>query len=506
MAGAHRVHGSQDALGGPISLLVVQPDARCDLDRFEGWLAATGAQLHLVRPYLGERIPSWLGEDGLVVLGGAMSSNDDSDAPWLEDIRALFREAIAAGKASLGICLGGQLLAQALGGEVAAGRNGLEVGMTEVMLRDGAEADPLLGGLDSPFLAVNFHYDEIVNLPDGAEWLADGTRYPHQAFRFESAWGVQFHPEITPARLRRWNSIAEDLDPSLAQDLEEGARVFERRDDEVAAAMRHVARNFTNEVRHRVIAENPAIRIMVIQPDPIGPPARLGEWLDEAGVDLTLIRPYSGEAIPPRLEADGLIVLGGSMNAYAEGEHPWLADIKELYRQAAEADRPVLGICLGSQILATTFGGTVVLDDPAGPETGVVAVDWTDAGRKDPLTAGLPTSFRSAAFHFDGIAQLPPGAVLLGTGARFPNQVFRLGAATGVQFHPESYPDLFRRWVDDTVSGRPDLEASLDAAHRDFERDDSEVLRSTGTLIRNFVQSVRDAVRHRSTLFSDVCP
>lgn len=492
MAASAPVHGTEDVSGKPLALLVIQPDARCDLDRFEGWLAAAGAELNVVRPYLGERIPPTLEEDGLVVLGGAGSSNDDAGHPWLEDIRSLFREAVTAGKASLGICLGGQLLAQAFGGNVTPGRDGLEVGMTEVACRDGAGDDPLLRGLPSPFPAVNFHYDEILDLPGEAEWLADGYRYPHQAFRIGSAWGLQFHPEVTPDRLRRWNTIAENADPALTDELEEVARVFDRKDGEVAAAMSQLAMNFLDEVRRRAAVAEPTIRILVIQPDPIGLPARLVDWLDEPGVEISLVRPFLDGVVPERLEADALILLGGGMNAYAEDAHPWLADIKDLYRQAAEMDLPVLGICLGAQMLATTFGGTVTVDDPAGPEAEVVTVEWTEEGRDDPLTGGLPTPFRAAAFHFDGITQLPPGAVRLGTGGRYPNQVFRIGAAVGVQFHPECTPNLFREWSAEAVVTHPELAASLDAGLRQFERLDLEVVLATRALVRNFMQYVRD--------------
>lgn len=478
-----------------VELLVVQPDPACDLDRFECWLIDAGARLRIIRPFDGEQLPHAVEEDGLLVMGGAVSSNDDAHLPWLEEIRSLYRQAQKAGKPSLGICLGSQLLAQAFGGQVTPGRNGLEAGPIYLSCREEAGDDPLLSGIPNPFPAVSFHFDEIESLPPDAEWLVNGAHYPYQAFCIGSAWGVQFHPEVTPTRLRSWNKIAVDRDPSMAQELEDRAREFDQLDDSISTAMKDLADNFIDLVRNRPDPTDPPIRLTIVQPDVDGPPERLGKWLNEPNLDISLIRPFLGEEVPQQLDADGLVVLGGGMNAYADEDHPWLEDIRQLYRSAAIMDAPVLGICLGAQLLATTFGGEVEVGAAAGPEMGVVPVEWADAGREDALTSGLPQRFQSAAHHFDGIRQLPPRAIRLGAGEKYPNQVFRIGAAVGVQFHPESSPELFRMWANKTAAEQPGMTEELDARYTEFLNLDLEIFHGTRSLVRNFIGIVRTHVR-----------
>ncbi|HIW45417.1 MAG TPA: hypothetical protein H9884_00720 [Candidatus Yaniella excrementigallinarum] len=98
-------------------------------------------------------------------------------------------------------------------------------------------------------------------------------------------------------------------------------------------------------------------KILLIQPDMDWPARRFLPWLEQQGIDIELIRPFLGQPIPHELTADGLIVLAGYMNAYADDSYPWVPDVRRLYRQADETDIPILGFCFGAQLLATTFGG-----------------------------------------------------------------------------------------------------------------------------------------------------
>lgn len=186
-------------------VLVIQPCDDDALGRFEGWLTEHGIALHTVRPYAGDAVPARLAADGLIVLGGDMSSNDDAEYPWLEDIRALYRDAVRRDRPTLGICLGGQLLAQSLGGTVVAGAAGTEAGLVQVTLTAEAAGDPLFGGLAPDVPVASMHGDAIAVLPEDSVLLATGQTYPHQAFRAAPrAWGVQFHPEIAPATYAAW--------------------------------------------------------------------------------------------------------------------------------------------------------------------------------------------------------------------------------------------------------------------------------------------------------------
>src|SRR5690606_35719799 len=113
---------------------------------------------------------------------------------------------------ALGICLGAQLLASAHNGTVAPSAAGPEIGPGLVAKRDAADSDPLFGPLPMLPDVVQWHHDEVTELPLGAVLLATSTAYPVQAFRLgSSAWGVQFHPEVDLPTLQLWI----DEDPSL---------------------------------------------------------------------------------------------------------------------------------------------------------------------------------------------------------------------------------------------------------------------------------------------------
>jgi len=224
---------------------VIQPDEVGGIDEFDGWLREDGVQIRTVRPYAGEPVPAQLaGDDAVLVLGGRMSSLDDADHPWLEDIRALLRSAREQDRPALGICLGAQLMAQAHGGRVGRGTNGIEAGLIEVRWLAAAGDDPLLGRLPDPFPVGAFHGDAIEVLPPGAQWLAESASYPHQAFRVGRSWGLQFHPEVSVRSMWSWWSLREQHDPDSARQLRAGVEAFDQRQDAVRAGTREVARRF----------------------------------------------------------------------------------------------------------------------------------------------------------------------------------------------------------------------------------------------------------------------
>jgi GMP synthase-like glutamine amidotransferase len=180
--------------------LVVQHTAHEGLGRLLEWLPAVGLDVHPIHPYLGHRVPPSVEGDALIVLGGPMGAYDDEAAVWLPATRALLATAVDDGVPTLGICLGAQLLAVAAGGEVRPGDAGPELGYGEVTVPVG---DQLLAAGTLP--VVQWHYDTVTRLPDGAELLASSDRYRVQAFRVgEVAWGLQFHVEATDDMVRDW--------------------------------------------------------------------------------------------------------------------------------------------------------------------------------------------------------------------------------------------------------------------------------------------------------------
>ena len=185
------------------------------------WLPAAGLGLDVVAPWQGQQLPADLrGHDALVVMGGPQQAYDDGSAPWLRATKELLREAVATQVPTLAICLGAQLLAEACGGRVEKGADGVEAGARLVAKRDIAWEDELFRDVPFTPTVVQWHEDAIVELPPGAVLLASSSRYAHQAFRVGTcAWGLQFHIETPPEMVRRWGQeyaaavLAAGLDP-----------------------------------------------------------------------------------------------------------------------------------------------------------------------------------------------------------------------------------------------------------------------------------------------------
>jgi GMP synthase (glutamine-hydrolysing) len=223
------------------------------------------------------------------------------------------------------------------------------------------------------------------------------------------------------------------------------------------------------------------VRATILQPDPDVPVDRFGPWL---GANRVLVRavPLWRDGVPAiETLGDGVIVLGGTMSAHDADEHPWLEPLKQLMIDLVAAKVPVLGICLGHQLLAEAFGGTVQVADPGGGEHGAYEVYWTGAARTDPLMHGLATHGSSlmAESHADVVTELPPGAKLLASSARYRNQAFRVGSAVGVQFHPEASPELMGRWAELDGDDARDV-------RRRLQRLDSELSRNGRLLAQAF--------------------
>jgi GMP synthase-like glutamine amidotransferase len=166
-------------------------------------------------------------------------------------------------------------------------------------------------------------------------------------------------------------------------------------------------------------------------------PGQLTGALADAGVDLDRRAVFGGAPLPVDAAAhDGVVVMGGPMSATSDARFPTRRAELALLGDALRRGVPVLGVCLGAQLLAAAGGGEVRAGE-AGPEIGWGRVDLLPAAADDPLLTGLGDTMDVLHWHGESFV-LPPGAVLLASSTRYANQAFRLGPrAWGLQFHIE---------------------------------------------------------------------
>jgi len=209
----------------PPRLLVIEHEPACPPAHLGTWLVEAGAELEVCRPWAGDEVPGLTGYDGFVVLGGSMGALDDATHPWLRVVKERAREAAETGVPTLGVCLGHQLVAAALGGTVEANPAGQQVGLYDVGWRPEAGEDELVSGLP-PIRGIQWNVDVVTGLPDGAVTLAATAEGELQVARFaRSVWGIQLHPEADEPIVRSW--AAGDRDDHLERGIDQDAVLAE---------------------------------------------------------------------------------------------------------------------------------------------------------------------------------------------------------------------------------------------------------------------------------------
>jgi GMP synthase-like glutamine amidotransferase len=230
-----------------VRLLVLQHIACEHPGAFSEVIDERGVEAIAVELDAGQQPPDWRGFDGVLAMGGPMGAGDEDDHRWLADEKRLIAQAVEAGRPFLGVCLGVQLLAAALGAPVYAAERP-EVGLLEVELTAEGRADPLFEGLAERLVSLQWHGDTF-DLPDGAVRLARSEQVANQAFRAgERAYGVQFHLEVTAEMAREWAEVPA-YRASLAETLGEqrGAEFLaevERRAHELHPVARRLFANW----------------------------------------------------------------------------------------------------------------------------------------------------------------------------------------------------------------------------------------------------------------------
>jgi len=217
---------------------------------------------------------------------------------------------------------------------------------------------------------------------------------------------------------------------------------------------------------------------------------RFGEVLRDYGHRIEIIRVHCGDAVPADLGRIDAIVTCGGPQSPVDDEPTWIEPELKLLRLAHEASLPVVGICLGCQLLARALGGELdrlkcndamrhpgaaALDGESRPESGLECgwheVMLTPVGREDPVFAGIPWKSMQVHWHRYHVATPPEGARVLARSAGTPVQAWSLGLRTyGIQYHPEAYVETIDRWAREEPDALRDVGLTPEALRRDTER------------------------------------
>jgi GMP synthase (glutamine-hydrolysing) len=181
------------------------------------------------------------------------------------------------------------------------------------------------------------------------------------------------------------------------------------------------------------------LRAHVLQHAPFESPANLAVWLRARGAALATTRLWAGDPLPAPEAFDWLLVMGGAMNADEESRYPWLTEEKRAIERAIAAQKHVIGVCLGSQLIARVLGAKVTRN--RFPEIGWFPIERVESAQASAVGRVLPAS--AEVFHWHGDTfTLPQGAVQLARSAACEQQAFAYGERVlALQFHPEMTPE-----------------------------------------------------------------
>jgi len=225
------------------------------------------------------------------------------------------------------------------------------------------------------------------------------------------------------------------------------------------------------------------MRALILTHHPSEGPGAIGPFLSSRGASYETIRLCDGAKIPSyALEFDVIISMGGPMNVYEEEQYPFLKDETNLLKKALALKIPVLGICLGAQMIAKAAGARVVRSPDK--EVGWFNVKLTDLGRSDRLFLGAPNEFEVFQWHGD-MFEIPIGGGLLASSQLCPHQALRFGSGYGLQFHVEVTREMLADWFADAPEKEPILER--------MDQIESQLLSLANVIFKNFFNIVKSA-------------
>ena len=209
-------------------------------------------------------------------------------------------------------------------------------------------------------------------------------------------------------------------------------------------------------------------------------PGTLGTFIESEGAKLHVVNLHNSEHLPDNPGSfDAIVSMGGPMNVYEDEKYPFLKRETEFLRKALESNIPVLGICLGAQMIARASNAQVVKSPMS--ELGWGTVTLTRDGKSDLFFQSIPSTFEVFQWHGD-MFHVPDEGKLLASGSDCPNQAFRVGTAFGVQFHVEVTRDMLKEWFLDS----PQLPEMLLRYDEIFDG----LYRNAVTIYRNFVDII----------------
>lgn len=229
------------------------------------------------------------------------------------------------------------------------------------------------------------------------------------------------------------------------------------------------------------------MKILVLMHVPSEGPGTLGDYLLSRGAQLETRRLHAGDPLPADASAFAAIVsMGGPMNVYEENRYPFLKEETTFLERAFPRNVPIIGICLGAQMIAKACGA--VIGKAPVKEVGWREVRLTDAGRVDPLFSGVPERLEVFQWHEDAF-DIPADGELLVTAAACPHQAFRFRNAYGLQFHVEATRDMLKEWFSDSA----DQKAMLDR----YDKIGPALAHSAERIYANFFEMIEASARNR---------